>query len=120
MTRVAILHHHTADAGKPYRALAGDKQSAGRTAGEALDALVTQLSEEDAGTIVVVRHPAEDRFFTAAQQRRLAELMDRWRTARDRGVALPGAEQAELDDLVEAELRGSAQRTAAALGESAP
>ena len=100
-----------------FRAVAGDKQSVGRTAGEALDAIVTQLPEEDAGTIVVVRGLRADRFFTEAQRQRLGELMARWRAARDAGGAQPPAEQAELDALADAELRASADRTAALLRE---
>ena len=54
-----------------------------------------------------------DAFFTAEQQERLQQLMSRWREARDSGNALPPEEQAELDGLVEAELRASAARAAA-------
>jgi hypothetical protein len=61
----------------------------------------------------MVQYAQPDRFFTAAQQQRLAELMERWRNARDGGNAFPAEEQAELDALIEAELAGSAQRAAA-------
>lgn len=117
MTKVAILPEHT-DGGPPsFRAAAGGRQSVGRTAGEALDALVTQLPADQAGTIVVVQNLRPDPFFIAAQRQRLADLMDRWRAARDAGGALDPAEQAELDALVDAELRASAERTAALLRE---
>lgn len=53
-----------------------------------------------------------DRFFTAAQQQRLDELMARWRTLRDQGTPLPTDEQAELEALVAAELRASSARAA--------
>ena len=53
-----------------------------------------------------------DRFFNAEQQRRLAELMARLRAARDRGCMLASDEQTELEALVEAELRGAADRAA--------
>ena len=53
-----------------------------------------------------------DRLFNAEQQQRLAELMERWRTARDRGESLPAAEQSELDALVEVELRAAGNRAA--------
>lgn len=39
--------------------------------------------------------------------------MSLWRTARDRGQTLPPEQQAELDSLVEAELRSATARTAA-------
>src|SRR5215207_9573299 len=117
MTRVAILAGPTNGGAPTYRAVAGGRQSAGRTAGEALDALVTQLPEGEAGTIVAVHALRPARFFSGAQQQRLPELMDRWRAARDGGGTLSAAEQAELDALAEAEVRGSADRTAALLRE---
>ena len=43
--------------------------------------------------------------------------MARWRAARDTGRFLPSPEQAELDALVDAEVRASGQRAAAALAD---
>jgi hypothetical protein len=59
-----------------------------------------------------------DRFFNADQQQRLAELMRRWRNARGQGRALAADEQAELNALVEAEVRASADRVAAPADEA--
>ncbi|HEX6985751.1 MAG TPA: hypothetical protein VF170_10250 [Planctomycetaceae bacterium] len=112
MTLVAILPEPTDD-GVAYRAIAGTKQSLGKTAGEALDALTNQLPEEESGTLVVVQSQQPDQYFTAEQRRRLTELMDRWRAARDLSSSLPADEQAELDALADAELRASAARAAA-------
>jgi hypothetical protein len=50
-------------------------------------------------------------FFTAAQQQQLAELMERWRLARDQNQALSADEQSALEGLIEAELLASAART---------
>jgi hypothetical protein len=112
MTSVAI-HPVTDPEGEVfYQAVAGERRSEGRTAGEALDALAAQLPQEEAGTVIVVLRSQPDRFFGAEQQQRLAELMARWRTARDRDEVLPMDEQAELDALIEAELRASADRSA--------
>jgi hypothetical protein len=58
-----------------------------------------------------------DRFFNAVQQQRLADLMERWRTARDQGETLPPDEQSELEALVEAELAASADWAAALIKE---
>jgi hypothetical protein len=117
MTRVAILPE-SAQAGQvTYRAIAGHRQSVGKTAGEALDALTSTLPEEEAATLVIVQHQRPDEFFTAEQQARLIELMARWREARDSATFLSPAEQAELDALVEAEVRGAGQRTLALLRE---
>ena len=56
-----------------------------------------------------------DEFFTADQQQRLRQLMAEWRSARDCGAALSEDQQAELNDLVDAELRASASRAEAIL-----
>ena len=93
-----------------WRAVAGDKESVGKTAGEALDALTANLGAEDLSTMIVLRKYWPDRFFTAVQQQRLSELMDRWRNARDTGQTLPGDEQSELKTLIDAELLAAAQR----------
>ena len=113
MTKVAILPIPTEKGDLSYRAVAGERQSRGRTAGEALDALTAQLSKDEASTLVIVQSLRPDRFFNAAQKQRLAELMERWRIARDKGKTLPTDQQAELDVLIEAELSASADRAAA-------
>ena len=56
-----------------------------------------------------------DEFFSAAQIARLADLMARWRDARDAGRSLPAADQAELDALTAAELEAAIARSAALL-----
>ena len=68
---------------------------------------------DEADALLNVQGRCPDRVFGAEQQRRLAELMDLWRMARDRGTGLPAAEQAELDALIEAELNAAADRAAA-------
>lgn len=113
MTRVAILPISTDKGEVSYCAVAGDRQSHGKTAGEALDALTVQLPEAETSTLIIVQSLRPDRFFDLAQQQRLAELMVRWRLERDKGQALPTDEQAELEALVEAELRAAAARATA-------
>jgi hypothetical protein len=114
MTTIAILPETVGPTGTTYRAVAAQAQSVGKTPGEALDALTAQLDEAEAGTlVVVVQQQRPDRFFTAQQQQRLAELMGRWRAARDAGGPWSAADQAELDALVAAELQATATRAAA-------
>jgi hypothetical protein len=115
MTKVAILPEPSPSGATAFRAIARAKQMVGKTAGEALDALNATLSPDDAGTLVVVQTFRPDRFFSAAQQRRLGELMDHWRTARDQGRNLPSAEQKELDHLIDLEVRAASQRASAML-----
>jgi hypothetical protein len=47
MTTVEILPISDASGEKSYQAIAGDKQSVGKTAGQALDALTSQLGEDE-------------------------------------------------------------------------
>ena len=117
MTRVAILPIPTEQGDVSYCAMAGDKQTQGKTAGEALDALTAQLPEDEAGTLIIFQSWRPDRFFGASQQQRLAELMEHWRMARDMGDSLEPDEQSELEALVDAELRASADRAAALANE---
>ena len=112
MTKVAIVPVMTEQGSKLYHAVAGMKQSAGATAGAALDALTDQLSAEESSTLVIVQSFRSDQFFSTTQQQRLAELMQQWRTARDTNVQLPAYDQAELEELIEKELVAASQRAA--------
>lgn len=60
--------------------------------------------------LVIVQNLNPDRFFSAVQQQRLTELMQRWRMARDAGKLLSLGDQAELEALVDRELRASGER----------
>lgn len=113
MTKVAILPISNEQGAISYCAVAGDKQTQGKTAGEALDAMAAQLTDDDDNTVVVIQRHKPDRFFNANQQKRLAELMENWRQARDKGEVLASDVQAELKALVEAEFRASMNRAAA-------
>ena len=113
MTKVAILPEPSERGEMAYRAIAGGRQSLARTAGAALDALTAQLPAGEAGTMVIVQSQQPDEFFTAQQQERLRGLMARWRAAREAGASLTPAEQAELDALVDEEVRAAGKRAAA-------
>jgi len=116
MTTIAIVPEQAGANGITWRAVAGKKESTGKTAGEALDALTTQLGDE-ISTLVIVQRLRPDRFFTAEQRMRLEALMTRWRTACDDSGELRAAEQAELEALVEAELEGATRRAEAVIEE---
>lgn len=96
-----------------WRAATDGLEVIGKTAGEALDGLRARLGLEQNEMFLVCEQWQPDEFFTAAQQRRLSDLMERWRAARDAGNILPNPEQAELEALVDAQLEGSAKRAAA-------
>lgn len=110
MTTVSILPVPAEEGGTAYRAFSGGRRGAGKTPGEALDAI---LDPDESATLVVVQRNRPDRFFAAAQQSRLEELMARWRAARDAGSTLSPHEQEELEELVEVEVRAAGRRAAA-------
>jgi hypothetical protein len=120
MTTIAIIPESSAPAQNRYRAVAGLRQSVGRTPGEALDTITAQLDERESGTLIVIQQMRPDEFFAEAQRIRLSELMDRWRAARDRGDTLPVDEQSELDRLVATELEAATRRSASLLRELRP
>ncbi len=111
MTTITILPEKT----DSYRAVAGDKESTGRTAGEALDALTSQLADDESGTLVIVQNRKADRFFNATQQARLIELMQQ----HEAGM-LSAEEREELESLIEAEVGGARERAEALLHELKP
>jgi hypothetical protein len=117
MTAITILPETVGADETTYRAVAGKRESVGRSVGEALDALTSQLSDDEAGMLVVIQRLRPDRFFTAAQQQRLTELMLHWRIARDAGATLTADEQVELQSLVEAELEAARRRAEATVRE---
>jgi len=119
MTKVAILPEPSTEGDTVYRAVAGTRQAVAKTVGAALDALTAQLTPEESGTLVVVQNHRPDQFFTTQQQKRLEELMSRWRAARDTGKSLSPSEQSELNALVDAEVQASGERAAAALADLA-
>jgi len=113
MTTISIVPENPGSPTTTYRAVAGSVQSVGKTPGQALDALTAQIGTIDSSSLILVRQAQPDEFFTAEQQQRLAELMARWRAARDGGPALTPEERTELDALAQAELRASGARAAA-------
>ncbi len=62
--------------------------------------------------MLLIQSIGPDRFFGAAQQQRLAELMVLWHSANDQGLTLSHPLQSELDTLVAAELKAATARSA--------
>ncbi|CAN5229097.1 hypothetical protein BH10PLA2_BH10PLA2_15270 [soil metagenome] len=112
MTKVAILPESVDGGVLQYRAIAGEWQSIGATAGQALDALTAQLPKNQIELVIVVQNLEPDEFFSAAQRARLESQMQSWRHARDQNLAFSPEAQAELDSLVAAELDASGKRAA--------
>ncbi len=101
MTTITILPEKVGS----FRAVAGTRESVGRTAGEALDLLNSQLDDDENGTLVIVQNRKADAFFNQAQQKRLTDLTMR----RSVGNLTP-AEEIELEQLIETELDGARRR----------
>jgi hypothetical protein len=120
MTTIILVPEPSPTAQPSFRAIAGELQALGATAGQALDAVTAQLGGTGETTLVVMQPMRPDAWFTAEQRQRLADLMARWRAARDAGAALPPEEQAELDALVRAEMDAAAKRSAALARQLAP
>jgi hypothetical protein len=112
MNTIAILPESGEQRPTTFRAITTGRKATGRTLGEALDALTSQLGVEKTGVAVVVQHFRPDEHFSAEQRDRLSKLMARWRSARDTGESLPSAEQADLERLVAEELEGVTERAA--------
>lgn len=55
MTTVAILPISDPSGERSYRAIAGSQQSIGKTAGQALDALTSQLGETEFSALLVIQ-----------------------------------------------------------------
>ena len=69
--------------------------------------------------MLLIQSVGPDRFFGAAQQQRLAELMARWHNANDQGLTLAHNLQSELDTLVATELQAATARSAEMLAQIA-
>src|SRR5438309_2158184 len=113
MTKIAMVQENAGSDQITFRALTAGNQAMGRTAGEALDALTTQLPDDETATLIIVCNLRPDRLFSAAQRQRLEQLMARWRSARDAGEALAAEEHSELRSLIDAEVHAATERAAA-------
>ena len=110
MTTVAIVPIPKQTGGQTYQAVAGQRIATGDTAGQALDAFTEQFPDVGPESLLIVQRFQADRFFSESQQLRMADLMARWRAARDGEGSFSAEEQAELESLVVAESQASGER----------
>jgi len=104
MTLIAIRSEKGGPGEPRFRAVAGNRQSVGRTMGEALDALTADWGEDIQETAVLIQRFTPDSYFTEAQHSRMQELLSR-------RAALTVEERAELEALIDAELDATVART---------
>lgn len=96
--------------GKNFRAVSGAKESFGKTVGEAVDSLTKQLENGGDETLYIVQRWSPDEFFSAEQQKKLSELMQKLHESEEGKEELLPEEREELEKLIEAELEGSGRR----------
>lgn len=104
MAPIAVRPDAQSEGERRFRAVAGERQSVGRTMGEALDALVAESGGVLEETAVFIQCFRADAYFTEAQQLRMRELLGR----RD---SLSAGERGELEALLDAELDATVART---------
>ena len=117
MNAISITRTETLEQGTRFHAKAvrGGQEAVGKTRGEALDAIASQLSIDDDAEFFYYAEMKPDPFFTAEQISRLYELRQK-----QENDTLTEADDLEYKALVEAELLGSARRIAAKLGVAVP
>ena len=104
------IHSDNAPSEAPrFLAIAGKNRSTGRTAGEALDALIAQEGDKIESSTVLIQRFAPDAYFTQEQY-------DRMQTLLARRTTLTPEENEELDLLIDAELDATVARTEGLLG----
>lgn len=110
MTTILILQEQPQQGKLRYKAVFGRHHAVGATPGAALDALEHDLPA-DSGTVVILQRFKPDRYFDDLQQARLTDLMARLQVSRLQGRDLAPHEMAELEVLIERELRATALRS---------
>lgn len=104
MTAIAIRTDQKETGERRFRAIAGDRQSLGKTMGEALDALTAEWGDSVQETIVLIQRFQPDQYFTQAQYDRMQALLARRPT-------LTPEERTELEALIDAEVDATVART---------
>ena len=105
MTSIIIRTAEPTAADQPrFRAIAGNRQSIGRTMGEALDALTASWGDDIQEAAVLIQRFQPDAYFSAAQYNRMQELLAR-------RTALTAEERTELEALIDAELDATVARS---------
>ena len=104
MSSIVIRTDQKETGERRFRAIAGHRQSLGRTMGEALDALTAEWGDSIQETVVLIQRFQPDQYFTQAQYDRMQALLDR-------RSALTPEERRELEALIDAEVDATVART---------
>jgi len=119
MATITVVRDDPQTSGFAFRAVNGNRQAVGATVGQALDALGPGGMPNET-TLVVLQPMTSDAYFTAEQRDRLANLMAKWRRARDLDQVLDQSEQSEIEELVKAEVTAAGRRAADLIGRLRP
>jgi predicted Zn-dependent protease with MMP-like domain len=104
MTAITIRTDQKETGERQFRAIAGNRQSLGRTMGEALDALTAEWGDKVQETVVLIQRFQPDQYFTQAQYDRMQALLTR-------RLTLTPEERTELEALIDAEIDATVART---------
>ncbi|GIK59069.1 MAG: hypothetical protein HND44_11050 [Chloroflexi bacterium] len=122
LTTIEIIHEPHPKKKAIYRAIHGDQQASGKTAGQALDSLEELLAattqQEKEGTIVILQRFRPDEFFSSQQQNRMQALMNRFHDALAVDESLSDEERQELEHLISQEWQAAIARAASFLGQT--
>ncbi len=104
---------------KSYRAIRGQQQAEGKTAGQALDSLEKMLATcgESANSLIILQRFQPDVLFPKIEQIRLQALMSRFHEAINQDAELTAKERTELEQLIDAEWVAAIVRTATILAQ---
>jgi len=104
MTAIAIRTDQKETGERRFRAIAGNRQSLGKTMGEALDALTAEWGDDVQETVVLIQRFQPDQYFTQAQYDRMQALLAHRST-------LTPEERTELEALIDSEVDATITRT---------
>lgn len=105
---------------KQYRAVRGQQQAEGETAGQALDSLEKMLSStgEAVNSLVILQRFQPDTLFPETEQHRLQELMIHFHEAINQDTELSTEDRTELEQLVDTEWIAAIARTSSILAQT--
>lgn len=97
-----------------YRAIQGQQQAEGKTAGQALDSLekILTTSGKSTNSLVILQRFQPDTLFPETEQIRLQELMAQFHDAINQDTELSDKDRTQLEQLIDAEWIAAIARTA--------
>src|SRR4029453_1942772 len=104
MTTIAIRNDQKETGERRFRAIAGNRQSLGKTMGEALDALTAEWGDDVQETEVFIQRFQPEQYFSQGEYGRMQALLAHRST-------LTPEESTELEALIDSEVDATIPRT---------